>query len=122
MTEALLGFGAVFLLALLRVPLAFAITEGSEVRAPMGQAVIGGVITIGVLATTAFFRSDAGSLSTLLARMADILAEALATAPGDLELGIGRYHSPTEARARSYGRTVLTIWQGLRRLPPGAGS
>ena len=53
---------------------------------------------------------------------ADILAEALATAPGDLELGIGRYHSPTEARARSYGRTVLTIWQGLRRLPPGAGS
>ena len=53
---------------------------------------------------------------------ADILAEALATAPGDLELGIGRYHSPTEARARSYGRTVLTIWQGLRRLPSGAGS
>ena len=47
---------------------------------------------------------------------ADILAEDLATAPGDLELGIGRYHSPTEARARTYGRTVLTIWQRLRQL------
>jgi HAE1 family hydrophobic/amphiphilic exporter-1 len=31
------------------VPLAFAITEGSEQRAPMGQAVIGGVITSSVL-------------------------------------------------------------------------
>ncbi|MBL8335727.1 MAG: efflux RND transporter permease subunit [Rhodoferax sp.] len=31
------------------VPLAFAITEGSEVRAPMGQAVIGGVITSSLL-------------------------------------------------------------------------
>ena len=47
---------------------------------------------------------------------AGILSEALATAPGDLELGIGRYHSPNEARARDYGRTVLTIWQGLQQL------
>jgi len=31
------------------VPLAFALTEGSEVRAPMGQAVIGGVLTSSVL-------------------------------------------------------------------------
>jgi HAE1 family hydrophobic/amphiphilic exporter-1 len=31
------------------VPLAFALTEGSEQRAPMGQAVIGGVITSSVL-------------------------------------------------------------------------
>ena len=30
-------------------PLAFALTEGSEVRAPMGQAVIGGVITSSLL-------------------------------------------------------------------------
>ena len=44
---------------------------------------------------------------------ADILAEALATIPSDLELGIGRHHSPTEARARAYGRTVLKIWQNL---------
>jgi HAE1 family hydrophobic/amphiphilic exporter-1 len=31
------------------IPLAFALTEGSEQRAPMGQAVIGGVITSSVL-------------------------------------------------------------------------
>jgi HAE1 family hydrophobic/amphiphilic exporter-1 len=31
------------------IPLAFAMTEGSEQRAPMGQAVIGGVITSSVL-------------------------------------------------------------------------
>jgi HAE1 family hydrophobic/amphiphilic exporter-1 len=31
------------------IPLAFAITEGSEQRAPMGQAVIGGVITSSIL-------------------------------------------------------------------------
>jgi HAE1 family hydrophobic/amphiphilic exporter-1 len=31
------------------VPLAFALTEGSEVRAPMGQAVIGGVVTSSLL-------------------------------------------------------------------------
>jgi HAE1 family hydrophobic/amphiphilic exporter-1 len=31
------------------IPLAFAITEGSEQRSPMGQAVIGGVITSSLL-------------------------------------------------------------------------
>ena len=31
------------------VPLAFALTEGAEQRAPMGQAVIGGVITSSLL-------------------------------------------------------------------------
>jgi HAE1 family hydrophobic/amphiphilic exporter-1 len=31
------------------VPLAFAMSEGSEMRAPMGQAVIGGVITSSLL-------------------------------------------------------------------------
>jgi HAE1 family hydrophobic/amphiphilic exporter-1 len=31
------------------VPLAFALSEGSEMRAPMGQAVIGGVITSSLL-------------------------------------------------------------------------
>ncbi|MGE0147976.1 MAG: transglycosylase SLT domain-containing protein [Geminicoccaceae bacterium] len=54
-----------------------------------------------------------------LAIAAVILSEALATAPGDLELGIGRYHSPDETRARDYGRTVLTIWQRLRQLGGG---
>ena len=55
-----------------------------------------------------------------LAIAAVILSEALATAPGDLELGIGRYHSPNETRARDYGRIVLTIWQGLQQLDAGA--
>jgi HAE1 family hydrophobic/amphiphilic exporter-1 len=31
------------------VPLAFALSEGSEQRAPMGQAVIGGVVTSSLL-------------------------------------------------------------------------
>ena len=31
------------------VPLAFALSEGSEQRAPMGQAVIGGVLASGLL-------------------------------------------------------------------------
>jgi HAE1 family hydrophobic/amphiphilic exporter-1 len=31
------------------IPLAFALTEGSEMRAPMGQAVIGGVVTSSLL-------------------------------------------------------------------------
>ena len=31
------------------VPLAFALTEGSEMRAPMGQAVMGGVLTSSLL-------------------------------------------------------------------------
>jgi len=31
------------------LPLAFALSEGSEMRAPMGQAVIGGVITSSLL-------------------------------------------------------------------------
>ncbi|HEY1102059.1 MAG TPA: efflux RND transporter permease subunit, partial [Burkholderiaceae bacterium] len=35
------------------VPLAFALTEGSEQRAPMGQAVIGGVITSSLLTLVA---------------------------------------------------------------------
>ena len=51
---------------------------------------------------------------------AAILAEALATSPGDLELGIGHYHHPGERRARAYGRTVLTIQERLRQLASGA--
>ncbi|NDY89979.1 efflux RND transporter permease subunit [Ideonella livida] len=57
-TEALMQAAAVRLRPILMttlamvfgmVPLAFALTEGSEQRAPMGQAVIGGVITSSVL-------------------------------------------------------------------------
>lgn len=50
---------------------------------------------------------------------ADILAEALAEAPGDLELGIGRYHSHGERGARAYGSTVLTIYDRLRQFGDG---
>jgi HAE1 family hydrophobic/amphiphilic exporter-1 len=57
-TEALLMAARVRLLPILMttlamifgmVPLAFALSEGSEMRAPMGQAVIGGVITSSLL-------------------------------------------------------------------------
>jgi len=44
-----------------------------------------------------------------------ILAETLASAPGDLALGIGRYHHwKDEHRARSYGQRVISIWQKVR--------
>ncbi len=42
-----------------------------------------------------------------------ILAEAIASSPTDLELGIGRYHSWKEERARWYGKRVLMIYQNL---------
>jgi hypothetical protein len=42
-----------------------------------------------------------------------ILAEALSSTP-DAELGVGRYHSWTEWRARAYGRKVLTIFRALK--------
>ena len=44
---------------------------------------------------------------------ARILAEALDSAPLDLELGIGRYHSWDEQRARTYGRRVLALYLSL---------
>lgn len=49
---------------------------------------------------------------------ATILSEMIATAPGDLELGVGRYHAgfSDESRARQYGRAVLGIFRRLQRL------
>ncbi|MBW1987541.1 MAG: lytic transglycosylase domain-containing protein [Deltaproteobacteria bacterium] len=44
-----------------------------------------------------------------------ILAEALAST-SDLELGVGRYHSWTEWRARAYGRKVLAIYRSLKNF------
>ncbi len=44
---------------------------------------------------------------------AAILKEALASAPGDLTAGIGRYHSSDPERARSYARTVLAFYRYL---------
>lgn len=46
-----------------------------------------------------------------------ILIESLKSSPGDIELGIGRYHNWTEPeRARNYGSRVLAIYRNLKRL------
>ncbi len=48
---------------------------------------------------------------------ARILSRAIASAPEDFELGVGRYHTwRDEGRARRYGRRVLTIYRRLRHL------
>jgi HAE1 family hydrophobic/amphiphilic exporter-1 len=59
------------------VPLAFAISEGSEQRAPMGQAVIGGVLTSSLLTLVVVpvvycYMDDLGAwIKRRLARRAD---------------------------------------------------
>lgn len=46
---------------------------------------------------------------------AEILRETIDSAPGDLELGIGRYHHwADEVRARSYGARIIAIYNNLR--------
>lgn len=46
---------------------------------------------------------------------AQILRETIDSAPGDLQLGIGRYHHwADEVRARSYGARILAIYDNLR--------
>lgn len=53
---------------------------------------------------------------------AEILREALDSAPNDLELAVGRYHNwSSETRARSYGRRVLELRESLLRLTAGRG-
>lgn len=45
---------------------------------------------------------------------AEYLRETIDSAPGDLQLGIGRYHHwADETRARSYGRRILAIYNNL---------
>jgi soluble lytic murein transglycosylase-like protein len=44
---------------------------------------------------------------------AAILKEALASAPGDLTVGIGRYHSARPKQAKAYARTVLALYRHL---------
>ena len=39
----------------------------------------------------------------------DILSEAIKSSPGDLERGVGRYHSWRSERGRIYGRKVLAL-------------
>ena len=49
---------------------------------------------------------------------ADVLAESIGSAPGDLALGIGRYHAGLRdvARAYRYGRRVLAIARHIRQI------
>lgn len=48
---------------------------------------------------------------------ADILIEALKSAPNDLVLGLGRYHRPDDDQiARIYGRRVMQTWHNLIKL------
>ncbi len=44
---------------------------------------------------------------------AAILKEALDSEPGDLTTGLGRYHSTTRERGRSYARTVVEFYRHL---------
>lgn len=51
---------------------------------------------------------------------AQILAEAIASAPGDLELGIGRYHNwSDQSRARNYGARGLAVLANLTAIARG---
>ena len=45
---------------------------------------------------------------------AQILRETLDSAEGDLELGIGRYHSWEEDRARNYGARILAFYRNIK--------
>lgn len=52
---------------------------------------------------------------------AEILKEAIDSAPGDLILGVGRYHNwQDEARARNYGERVLAIYRNIKSIIGGA--
>lgn len=53
---------------------------------------------------------------TNLKIVADILIEGLNSSGSDIELGIGRYHTWDELRARQYGRRVLELAHRLREL------
>lgn len=46
-----------------------------------------------------------------------ILAQSIASAPGDRELGIGRYHNWTnDSRARNYGARALAVFANLKTI------
>jgi hypothetical protein len=50
-----------------------------------------------------------------------LLREALRSAPGDLVLGVGRYHSWNDDRARWYGAAVWRLYLSLAKLSPTRG-
>jgi len=58
--------------------------------------------------------ADLLDMQTNLEVAAMILTEALASAPADPELGIGRYHSWQPSRARKYGKRVIFLTEVLR--------
>ncbi|WP_207461283.1 transglycosylase SLT domain-containing protein [Azospirillum sp. SYSU D00513] len=63
--------------------------------------------------------SDLLDPATNLRLGASILREGIASKPGDLEWGIGRYNAwqvENEPVARKYGRRVLKVYQKLKRL------
>jgi len=47
---------------------------------------------------------------------ARILKKALETAPDNLTLGVGHYHSFTDWRAQTYGNRVLAVYRNLKNL------
>lgn len=61
--------------------------------------------------------TDLLSFKTNIEVGTDILLEAIASAPGDLELGLGHYHHwESDVVARSYGRKILTIYEQLQLM------
>ena len=57
---------------------------------------------------------DLLDIKTCIFTGAEILREAIDSAPGDLALGIGRYYNwNDEAAARNYGNRVLSFYQNL---------
>lgn len=52
-------------------------------------------------------------IETNLLVASDLLIKSINSSPGDIELGIGRYHSWVEKRARNYGKKVISIYENL---------
>jgi soluble lytic murein transglycosylase-like protein len=59
---------------------------------------------------------DLLDLTTNIEVAAAILREAIDSAPGDLILGVGRYHSYRDDRARAYGELAFAIYRNLIAL------
>jgi hypothetical protein len=63
---------------------------------------------------------DLFDLATSIRVAEEILLEAMASAPGDIALGVGRYHNWNDpVRSRSYGQTVLYYQSVLNRIAKG---
>lgn len=61
--------------------------------------------------------TDLLDLATNVGVGASILKEAILSSPGDLGLGLGRYHNwSDEKRARNYGSRVLAVYSNLKAI------